>query len=92
MAANHQALMPTTEGGLNIKLNVTNMLDGYPGHEHAIPVFPLYGDMIKSFAQSQICVTPTLIVSYGGPFAENYWWETEEARYYDKEAAVSDAL
>ena len=83
MAANHQALMPTTEGGLNIKLNVTNMLDGYPGHEHAIPVFPLYNDLIKSFAQSQICVTPTLIVSYGGPFAENYWWETEKP-YYDK--------
>ncbi len=79
MAARNQQLMPTTEGGLNVKLNITNMLDGYPGHEHAIPIFPLYGDLIKSFAQSQICVTPTLIVSYGGPFAENYFWETENA-------------
>ena len=79
MAARNQQLMPTTEGGLNIKLNITNMLDGYPGHEHAIPIFPLYGDLVKSFAQSQMCVTPTLIVSYGGPFAENYFWETENA-------------
>lgn len=77
MAARHQALMPTTEGGLNVKLNLTNLLDGYPGHEHAIPIFPLYNDVIKSIALSQMCVTPTLIVSYGGPFAENYWWETE---------------
>jgi Tol biopolymer transport system component len=82
MAARHQALMPTTEGGLNVKLNLTNLLDGYPGHEHAIPIFPLYNDVIKSIALSQMCVTPTLIVSYGGPFAENYWWETENP-YHD---------
>jgi Tol biopolymer transport system component len=82
MAARNQQLMPTTEGGLNIKLNMTNLLDGYPGHEHAIPVYPLYNDLIKSIAISQMCVTPTLIVSYGGPFAENFWWETENP-YHD---------
>ena len=78
-AARNQGLMPTTEGGLNFKLNMTNMLDGYPGHEHAIPIYPLYKDVITSFAQSKIIVTPTLLVSYGGPFAENYFWETEDA-------------
>jgi Tol biopolymer transport system component len=82
MAARNQQLMPTTEGGLNLKLNMTNLLDGYPGHEHAIPIFPLYNDLIKSIAISQMCVTPTLIVSYGGPFAENFWWETENP-YHD---------
>jgi Tol biopolymer transport system component len=82
MAARNQQLMPTTEGGLNLKLNMTNLLDGYPGHEHAIPIYPLYGDLIKSIALSKMCVTPTLIVSYGGPFAENYFWETENP-YHD---------
>ena len=82
MAARNQQLMPTTEGGLNTKLNICNLLDGYPGHEHAIPIYPLYNDLIKTIAISQMCVTPTLIVSYGGPFAENYWWETENA-YHD---------
>jgi Tol biopolymer transport system component len=82
MAARNQKLMPTTEGGLNTKLNITNLLDGYPGHEHAIPIYPLYNDLIKTIAVSQMCVTPTLIVSYGGPFAENYWWETENP-YHD---------
>ncbi|HVU95214.1 MAG TPA: amidohydrolase family protein [Puia sp.] len=82
MAARNQKLMPTTEGGLNTKLNITNLLDGYPGHEHAIPIYPLYTDLVKSIAVSQMCVTPTLIVAYGGPFAENYWWETENP-YHD---------
>ncbi len=82
MAARNQQLMPTTEGGLNTKLNITNLLDGYPGHEHAIPIYPLYNDLVKSIAISGMCVTPTLIVSYGGPFAENYFWETENP-YHD---------
>jgi Tol biopolymer transport system component/imidazolonepropionase-like amidohydrolase len=82
MAARNQQLMPTTEGGLNAKLNICNLLDGYPGHEHAIPIYPLYYDLIRTIAVSQMCVTPTLIVSYGGPFAENYWWETENP-YHD---------
>jgi len=61
---------------------MTNLLDGYPGHEHAIPIYPLYKDVIHTIAESRMIVTPTLIVSYGGPFAENYFWETEEP-YHD---------
>ena len=82
MAAKKQQLMPTTEGGLSIKLNLTNLLDGYPGHEHAIPIYPLYKDVFTSIAEAKMCVTPTLLVSYGGPFAENYFWETENP-YHD---------
>lgn len=82
-AAKAQGLMPTTEGGLNYKLNMTNLLDGYPGHEHSIPVFPLYKDVYKSIAESKMAVTPTLLVAYGGPWAENYYYETEMP-YNDK--------
>jgi hypothetical protein len=82
-AAKEQQLMPTTEGGLNLKLNITNMLDGYPGHEHTIPVYPLYNDLVKSISYSKMAVTPTLLVSYGGPFAEIYYFETEDP-YHDK--------
>src|SRR6185369_11634629 len=32
MAARNQQIMPTTEGGLDFKFNMSNMLDGYPGH------------------------------------------------------------
>lgn len=82
-AAKDQRLMPTTEGGLNYKLNLTNLLDGYPGHEHSIPIYPLYKDVYKSIAASHMAITPTLLVSYGGPWAENFYYETE-APYNDK--------
>jgi Tol biopolymer transport system component len=77
MAAKEQKLMPTTEGGLDFKLNMTQLLDGYPGHEHAIPIYPLYNDVVKTIADSKMAVTPTLLVSYGGPWAEEYYYATE---------------
>ena len=71
-------LMPTTEGGLDFKLNMTQLLDGYPGHEHSLPIYPIYEDVVKTIAgESQMAVTPTLLVSYGGPWAENYYYSTE---------------
>lgn len=82
-AAKNQKLMPTTEGGLDFKLNMTNLLDGYPGHEHSIPIFPLYKDVTKVTADAQMAVTPTLLVSYGGPWAENYYYENDNP-YGDK--------
>jgi Tol biopolymer transport system component len=77
MAAKDQKLMPTTEGGLDYKLNMTQLFDGYPGHEHSIPVYPLYSDVIQTIAESKMAVTPTLLVAYGGPWAENYYYTTE---------------
>ncbi len=78
MAAKEQNLMPTTEGGLDFKLNMTQLLDGYPGHEHAIPIYPLYNDVVKTIADAKMAVTPTLLVSYGGPWAEEYYYATEK--------------
>lgn len=75
MAARELGLMPTTEGGLDLKMNLTEMLDGYPGHEHTYPIYPLFKDVVQLEAQSGITYTPTLIVEYGGPWAEDYWYE-----------------
>jgi hypothetical protein len=78
MAARELGLMPTTEGSLNVKLNLTETIDGYPGLEHSIPIFPLYDDFVRLFAASQRTYTPTLLVAYGGPWAENYFFQTED--------------
>ncbi len=75
MAAKEQKLMPTLEGGLDLKLNLTQMIDGYPGLEHTLPITPLYKDVVQLAAQSGIVYTPTLLVQYGGPWAENYFYE-----------------
>lgn len=77
MAAKEQGLMPTTEGGLDLKYNLTMMIDGYPGQEHALPVYPLYEDVVRLAAETKIAYTPTLLVSYGGPFGENYYYTRE---------------
>jgi Tol biopolymer transport system component len=82
-ASKEQKLMPTTEGSLDFKRNITEILDGYPGHEHSYPITPLYKDIIESAAQSKIAYTPTLLVSYGGPWAENYFYSRENP-YHDK--------
>ena len=74
MAAKELQLKPTTEGGLDFKLNLTHIMDGYPGMEHTFPIFPAYEDVVKLYAQSGILYTPTLIVSYGGPFSENWFY------------------
>jgi Tol biopolymer transport system component len=75
MAAKELHLMPTTEGGLDFKMNLTEMLDGYPGHEHSYPIMPLFRDAVELAARSGITYTPTLLVNYGGPWAENYFYE-----------------
>ena len=77
MAARELGLMPTTEGSLNIRQNLTETLDGYPGLEHSIPIFPVYDDYVRLFAETGRVYTPTLLVTYGGPWAENYFYSRE---------------
>lgn len=77
MAARELGLMPTTEGSLDAKMDLTMAIDGYPGQEHNIPAFPLFKDVVELFAQSKMTYTPTILVAYGGPWAENYFYATE---------------
>ena len=77
-ASKELEMMPTTEGALDLKLNLTHVIDGFHGNEHTLPITPLYKDVLQMFAQSGIAETPTLIVNYGGPFGENYWYENSE--------------
>lgn len=82
MAAKEQQIMPTTEGALNWKLNMTQLIDGYPGHEHAFPIYPIYQDVIRTVAESKMAFSPTLLVAYGGPWAEEFFYATENP-YHD---------
>ncbi|MEZ4585129.1 MAG: amidohydrolase family protein [Gemmatimonadales bacterium] len=77
MAARELQLMPTTEGGLQWMLNMTHAIDGYPGIEHSIPITPMYNDVVELLKTSGTVNTPTLLVTYGGPWAENYFYTTE---------------
>ena len=77
MAARELELMPTTEAGLDFQLDLTHAMDGYPGIEHNLPVYPLYHDVVRLFSETKVVNTPTLIVSFGGPMGEIYWFTRE---------------
>jgi Tol biopolymer transport system component len=83
-ASRELRLMPTTEGSLNLKMNLSATIDGFPGLEHSIPAYPLYADFAQLFAATGRVYTPTLLVSYGGPWAENYYYSRENPHDDDK--------
>lgn len=78
-ACKELGITPTCEGALDVKLGMTEMIDGYSGHEHAFPIVPMYNDMAQLIAKTQTFYTPTLLVSYGAPFGENYWFTNTDA-------------
>lgn len=67
--------MPTTEGGLDTKLDMSHVIDGFTGNEHNLPQTPLYNDIIQLQARGGTSYTPTLVVAYGGPNATAYFVE-----------------
>ena len=77
-AARELKLMPTLEGGLDYKKNITEIIDGYSGLEHTMPTFPTQPDVLRLLAFSGTVYTPTILVAYGGPWAENYYYATED--------------
>ncbi len=77
-ACKEHGIMPTTEGGLDLKLDLTHTTDGFSGNEHSLPIVPLYKDVAELVARAGLFYTPTLLVAYGGPWAENYFYETTE--------------
>jgi Tol biopolymer transport system component len=75
MAARELGLMPTSENYLDFKKNLTEAVDGYPGAEHSYPITPLFKDAVELIAKSGITYTPTMLVNFGGPSGENYWYQ-----------------
>ncbi len=68
-------IMPTTEGGSDTMMDLTHAVDGFSGNEHALPIVPLYEDAVELMAKSGIAYTPTFVVNYGGPEAQDYFIE-----------------
>ncbi|MFO0982832.1 MAG: amidohydrolase family protein [Planctomycetota bacterium] len=77
-AARELSMMVVPEGGSTFFHNMTEVLDGHTTIEHAIPVAPLYQDVVALMAHSGTAYTPTLIVGYGGLWGENYWYQKTE--------------
>ncbi len=77
-ACRKNEVMPTTEGAIDLKLDLTHAIDGFSGNEHSLPVVPLADDVVELFSRTGISYTPTLLVTYGGPFGETYFFTTTD--------------
>ncbi len=92
-AARHHKLLVMPEGGSLHQHNLTMVVDGHTGVEHALPLAKLYDDIITLWSATQVGFTPTLGVAYGGLWGENFWyaktdvWDDERlARFVPREA------
>lgn len=87
-AARELKMEVVPEGGSTYNHNLSMILDGHTGVEHNIPVVPIYKDVKALWNASKTAYTPTLIVSYGSQFGENFWydrtnvWENERLLNY----------
>ena len=72
-AARDLGMMPTCEGALSMKQNLTQILDGYSGFEHALTAVPLRRDVIELLARSRTSYTTTLNITNGGPEGQDYF-------------------
>ncbi len=84
-ACKEYGITATIEGSLDLKLNLTQMADGFSGQEHSFPIMPIYNDVVQFVVRTKTFYTPTILVAYGAPWSENYWFENENP---DKDAKL----
>lgn len=65
-AARELEMLVVPEGGSLFQHNMTMVVDGHTGIEHAIPVAVMYDDVHDLWGGTDVAYTPTLVVAYGG--------------------------
>lgn len=74
-AARQLDMLVVPEGGATFMHNLTMLVDGHTTIEHTLPVENLYGDVLALWKASEVALTPTLGVAYGGLWGEKYWYQ-----------------
>ncbi|WP_316788000.1 amidohydrolase family protein [Pedobacter frigoris] len=93
-AARQLKMEVVPEGGSTFFTNMNMVADGHTGIEHSIPVAPVYKDVVSFWNNTKVAYTPTLIVSYGSQWGENYWydrtnvWENERLLNFTPRAII----
>jgi imidazolonepropionase-like amidohydrolase/Tol biopolymer transport system component len=73
-AARRTGMNVVPEGGALFPHNMTMVIDGHTGIEHALPVERVYDDVVQLWSQTKVGYTPTFNVAYGGLDGEHYWY------------------
>ena len=77
-AGRELGLMVVPEGGAKFQHNMTQVVDGHTGIEHALPIARGYDDVEQLWSQTEVGYTPTFGVAYGGLSGELYWYDRTE--------------
>ena len=75
IAAREQGMLVVSEGGSLYHMDLSMVADGNSAIEHNIPQSKLYDDVLQFWGQTNVAYTPTLVVTYGGLTAEDYWYQ-----------------
>ena len=77
-AAREEGVMVVPEGAGDLEADMTMILDGHTTVEHALPIAPLYKDVVTLFSRSRTSYTPTLLVAYGGITGDRWFYQHDE--------------
>jgi Tol biopolymer transport system component/imidazolonepropionase-like amidohydrolase len=91
-AAREEGIMVVPEGGALFQHNLTMVVDGHTGIEHSLSVENLYDDAIRMWSESDVGITPTLVVAYGGLWGEEYWYSHTEVWENERLATFTPPL
>lgn len=76
-AARELGMHPTAEGALSMKLDLMQILDGFAGHEHALPA-DLHEDVLTLLREMRTSYTATLGITNGGAPAQDWFVVRED--------------
>ena len=71
-------ILVVPEGGMRLEQNLSQIVDGHTGIEHALPIQPIYTDIQQLWGQTEVVYSPTFSVAYGGLWGEEYWYDRTE--------------
>ncbi len=74
-AARLEGIATVAEGGSLFHQDMNLIADGTTGIEHNVPTLNLYEDVLQYWSQTQAAYTPTLVVTFGGLTAEDYYYD-----------------
>ena len=79
IAASREAgVINVAEGGSLFHMDMNLISDGSTGVEHNVPTLEIYDDVVQFWSQSDTGYTPTLVVTYGGLTAEDFYYQRDE--------------
>jgi imidazolonepropionase-like amidohydrolase/Tol biopolymer transport system component len=74
-ASREEGMLVVSEGGSLFHTDLSMVADGNSTIEHNLPQSMLYDDVLQFWSQTDVAYTPTLVVTFGGLSAEQYWYQ-----------------